>query len=230
MTPNELYACPPIRTSSDIWGLRNFISLDLDDVEEGANTKIELRYYAQHQFDDRRGWNLFSVWYQDKPIMICQAAGRELDDYTNDFVTDPKGYEEMFHYIASLIDPYASPEAKYGPDVDREDLTTFYGASLDEFYAPAGVSPKHKVNDEVVVLVLEDHLRHWESKKIKTWVRISDVRPHNPKITYSGIQINRRWEGFGPSTHMVIAAGEGNVMAHFNESEICEDEDLPKGE
>jgi len=233
MTANELYACPPVRQSTDLYSLSAFVPFDLSGINDGVNTQVVLKYYAYHDFDGRRVWFLFSVWYKNHPIMICQEAGREGNDHTEEFITDADGYTEMIKYIASLIQPPVSPleERFHDPDADIEDLTRFYGTSLEELYDPKGVDPKHKVGDEVVAMVPENHLSY-ETEQVKTWVRITGVFSHSPGQTYSGLQLNRRWGAFGGSTRnrMMIAPGEGNVRAHFSESEICENDGLPRGE
>ena len=233
MTANELYACPPIRQRTDLCSLSAFVPFDLSGIDDEANTQVVIKCYADHDFDGRRIWYLFSVWYKNRPIMVCQQAGREGNDHTEEFITDPDGYTEMINYISSVVrPPDLFPEGRsHDPDVDIENLTRFYGTSLDKFYDPEGVDPKHKVGDEVVVLVPKNHLAY-ETEQVKTWVRITAVFPYSPGQTYSGLQLNRRWatDEIVKGYYMMTAAGEGDMGAHFSESEICENDDLPRGE
>ncbi len=147
MTPNELYKRMPENSHFDLTCLVGFYynhipELDAYDINN-ANEKeqrILIKEYKYFDFDGRRCWRLASVWFDDnnladlrhKPVMIIQNAGREGDDHDGRFITDEKLYLEMVTYIRSLINdrPYQTSDV-VDPDVDINNLTSFYGNELD---------------------------------------------------------------------------------------------------
>ena len=224
MKPNELYALEPIGISRDIFPLDEYLrDLYLSEIEEEANERIELRYYARTNFDGRRGWYLFSVWFDDKPVMICQGAGRELRDFNNSFVTDWDTYTEMTKYIASLIPPEEDPnhENLISPDEDHEGIDSFYGSKLNSFY-DATLEPKYKVGDLMDVSVREDHLS-WDNKsKIVVRVLVHSVNKFNPSETYHGTQVDRvvgPWIQGQPTTFETDYCN-GSLGAQFNDADV----------
>lgn len=132
MKPSELYEMEPIRETEDIYNLSGMVEVNMMDIEVEENEKIVLKYYADPYIDGRRVWQLFSVWFDGKPVMVCQKAGREGRDHTDAFVTDPKAYNEMNEYLFSLRDEYLWDDNIYSPDSDIENLISFYGSTLEE--------------------------------------------------------------------------------------------------
>ncbi len=145
MTPNELYMRIPENSHYDLEYLIGFYYNHIPEIEEisDANEKeqrVLIKEYKNFDFDGRRIWRLASVWFDDnnladfghKPVMIIQNAGREGDDRTGRFITDEKLYMEMIIYLRSLVKedrPITSDVVD--PDVDINNLTSFYGNELD---------------------------------------------------------------------------------------------------
>ena len=86
--------------------------------------KITIKTHAYDFEDERRFWILCSVWYEGKPFMITQNAGREGEDFVRRFVTDKVVYKEAFKHIVDLI-PFHFEDVK-----DDEDFYTFYHNAL----------------------------------------------------------------------------------------------------
>lgn len=140
MTPNELYKMESLRTETDIAPLFgcyfNHMPEIVDDywriaATEVKNERLEIRYYKDHSYDGRRIWRLASVWFDNKPFMVIQNAGREGDDHAARFITDVGLYKQAATYVKSIV----PPDFKELPDVVSADedvptLTEFYGDSL----------------------------------------------------------------------------------------------------
>ena len=102
--------------------------------------RITIKVYKHFQFDYRRFWRLASVWFDDKPVMITQNAGREGDDHAERFVIDVDQYREMVTEIAKMPrKPEMEAEVQDVVNIDQdlgESLTTFYSDSLDGYFRP----------------------------------------------------------------------------------------------
>lgn len=221
MRPKDLYKCPPISVTKECYALSRHI-VDVDScVDWEKNKYVELRHYANECFDGRRGWELFSVWFKHKPVMICQAAGRENDDHTDEFITHAKRYVQMKQYIMSISESGDEEEVdEVSVVADDPTITKFYNCELSQFYNPDGVKPKYKIGDTVIAMVPENHL-HYDSKMVKARVKIERVARFNPTETYWGNQIDRGWKhNKNGSQKMVTMVGKGGVGATFNDDKI----------
>lgn len=145
MKPSELYARVPEEISYDLYGLLDGYSNHIPEVadivsfdhEENERTKrVQVCYYKNFMFDCRRFWSLGGVFFDGKPVMIIQNAGREGTDFHGRFVTDREQYFEMVKYILTLIDPEKQGDPDVYPvDEDIEGLDEFYGNKLDGYFA-----------------------------------------------------------------------------------------------
>lgn len=135
MTPNEIYALQPVRVEYDIYTIEQFLDMDTYYTDGNEHSKrVEIRRYVDKSFDCRRGWTLGSVFFDGEPVFIWQVAGRDWGkDFAAHFVTDPEAYARMLTYIDSLTPEHALPYSVIPPDEDLPELTTFYGASADNF-------------------------------------------------------------------------------------------------
>lgn len=175
MKIKDIYALKPIKEDREyIDNLRYFVP-DCYDIDWEKNTRIVLKYYADYSFDGRRVWYLYSVWFDDKPVMVCQQSGRDADEYTKKFVTAPKLYVEMRAYIRSLS---FVPEVEdvYSDNYDGKELTEFYDNRLESFYDP-NFKPKHKVGDVITIKNTFKHPRGYSGSGdlIDVRVEILDV-------------------------------------------------------
>lgn len=108
-------------------------NLDHDKLKEQGRVKI--KYYKDFCFDGRRVWMLYSVWLDDKLVMICKNAGREGDDHTGFAVFDKELYGELNKYIKSFEFNQEEDHLKVSSLEDSaDDFYHFYSNSLsDEF-------------------------------------------------------------------------------------------------
>ncbi len=140
MKATELYNRTPESFSKDLNHLNGYDYQHVPEIQEtwfdddtnDKNEKVFFRIYKDFDFDGRRGWKLASVWFEDKPVMIIQNAGRELRDHADRFITDLDGYIGMVKYIRSLLPvEHVIINDVIDPSEERNDLDSFYGNSLD---------------------------------------------------------------------------------------------------
>jgi hypothetical protein len=134
MTPRELLAMIPQSVSHDVYRvLRELPEVDTDVLVD-TDESLEWREYAYHNFDGRRIWLLASIHFRGRAALIVQRAGREGDDHHERIVVDVQAYADLVRYAWSLpkkwpdMISYRCAEL----DTDDEELTQFYGHSLDE--------------------------------------------------------------------------------------------------
>lgn len=100
------------------------------DIDEKQD-RIKVKYIKDICYDGRRVWILATVWFDEKPVMIVQNAGREGRDFEARFITDAPLYKQMLQFIESLIELEEPLEDVIDPNEDRKDLTFFYCDSLE---------------------------------------------------------------------------------------------------
>jgi len=225
MTPNELYALPPVEVSSDPYRLRHHID-EVDPSCIEVNTcDIECRYYANHSDDGERTWTLFSAWYSGNPFMICQSAGRGGRDHTYRFVTNAETYRAAVEHLKDLLKLTEDDEISglVSADQELENLDAFWNHRLSELYDPKLI-PKLKAGDIVNASALLDHLRP-NLGRVAQRIRIESVHPYRPRELYRGKRLDWRWgdysKGEDPSS-MVYDKDNGAVWTVFNDNDVLE--------
>lgn len=111
------------------------ISNDLWSIKD-KNTKIKIHVLKDFNFDGRRGWMLSIVYFEDKPFMITQNAGREYDDIFNKFIIDNELYKESIRYLKTILpeDIETYPEIDLNSEEVFNKITTFYDNSLFGYF------------------------------------------------------------------------------------------------
>ena len=132
----DIYAMPVEDIYSDLSSLNgcyysHIPEVDIYSIPEGSVERVEIREIKYVDFDGRRIWNLSTIWFDEKPVMIFQNAGREGDDHAKRFITDFDLYTEMVSYLISLQKPDIMHSDIIDPTEKRNDLDNFYGCSLD---------------------------------------------------------------------------------------------------
>lgn len=109
----------------------NFYELGSSSFVEENSSKLTIYSNFFHSFDYRRYICIYSAWFDGKPFMIMQNAGREGRDHENRFITDIKTYHECMKYLQSF---YAEnfPYEIYSENEDLPELTNFYGYTIEE--------------------------------------------------------------------------------------------------
>ena len=150
-TIDELLALAPEEVNCDLGVLvgsrSNHVPEAIDEnvimlweLEKLGNSAIEIKYYKNHFFDHRRFWRLASVWFENKPFMVIQNAGREGDDYSNRFIIDTDVYSKAILHLKILIASQPveilqeTKERYCDRDSEIETLTDFYGNELNGYF------------------------------------------------------------------------------------------------
>lgn len=100
--------------------------------------RIEIRVYKDFWSDHRRFWRLASVFFDGKPVMIIQNAGREGDDHHQRYLLDFEAYGAMIAHALSLFPDHVSRTNDHivtSIDGDIKGLTEFYGKELDGYFS-----------------------------------------------------------------------------------------------
>jgi len=229
MTAKEIYNWPPESTSKDIGdGLLSTLRLSGYLPENHGNKHVELKSYINHDIDGNRYISMSSVWFKNKPVMICQEAGRGGKDHNEHFITDSSVYIEMVKYVRSLITIEEDDIDVLDPTVECKELTNFYGINASELYDP-NLKPKYKLGDIVMASVKEDHLRYDNRNYIETRCKITQINSKDPDYTYHMDQLDRRWENdkekkargcIDFTGNMVFDKNKGQVGARGNDKTI----------
>lgn len=146
MKPSELYNRTPKSTTGDISILRSYSYNHVPEIEdyfnnngdlEDKNTKIQIKIYKHFDYDFRRFWRLASVWFEGKPVMIIQNAGREGDDHKKRFITDESAYISMVQYIKSLLPVLFETKIEdvVDPEEEIDKLDKFYDGELNGYFS-----------------------------------------------------------------------------------------------
>ena len=137
MTPREVYemAVVETETAEELNGCYynhapEIAALRINWAAVDATKRLDLRVHALGRVDIRRYHRLMSVWFDGSPVMMCQNAGREGDDYHRRWVTDVPGYLRMLHFLATFAEPDPCDAVECTPDGDIGDVLTFYGKTL----------------------------------------------------------------------------------------------------
>jgi len=146
-TPTELYALKPTRTDYGSWHavsvhlrdeIGNGFDLDLDAVEK--TQRMETRTLVDHDYDGRRGWTLQTVWFDNKPVMVVNSAGRDGDEYHERWITDPELFGELVTFLKSFMSEDTTGFVK--ADAKIPAMTEFYNHTIHDYYDVEAQEPK----------------------------------------------------------------------------------------
>ena len=134
MKPKDFYKLPPVKIlegAEAISELRGYYYNHIPEIVDDLgwltnNTRVSVKIAGYKDIDYRRYWQVAGVYFEDKPIMVIQNAGREGDDYARRFITDKEGFFAMVDYIRKLMNTEIEDRI-YSPHEDIEDLIKFYG-------------------------------------------------------------------------------------------------------
>lgn len=133
MTPKELLQRKPESTSNDPYDFQYHVpEVDFDSIYTEYAEKVTTKFYKWHGFDHSRKWVLASVWFEDKPVLIFQEAGRGISDHCERFIVDTNAYYNMVRYLHTLYDKDKDIEDVVDMDKDIPELTKFYQCDLDD--------------------------------------------------------------------------------------------------
>ena len=64
---------------------------------------VEKKVIKNVRVNYKRSWELSTVWYEKKPVMICQSAGRWRNDHIKKIITNKQLYDRLLVYAQQLI-------------------------------------------------------------------------------------------------------------------------------
>lgn len=147
MTPQELYNRIPEQEDRNLRILTGCLYNHIPEVSAlrgldkaivDRNTKVLIKYYKDHSFENRYVWRLASVWFEDKPVMIIQNAGLAGEEYKCRFITDTSLYLELIQYLKGLLTTaFVTIEDQVDPTLEIRGLDAFHGSILDSSFEPS---------------------------------------------------------------------------------------------
>ncbi len=131
MKAKDLYNSPVVSEESDFYCLLekhiDNLSYDIDDSAIEDAGRIVVKKHIDPYMDGYRCFEISSVWFDGKPVMIIREAGRSGQDENDEFITNLQLYDMMTNYIKSFRVPDESFPASYDEDKDIPELDEFYG-------------------------------------------------------------------------------------------------------
>jgi len=126
MKLNEIYQSPSIRETPDIYPVEGLLyEINVDDIDTENQSRVILKNHIDPYIDGDRGFAYYSVWFDEKPVMLCRVAGWKSGD-SDRFITDKPHYLTMLTYLLTLQRPEESEIEVHDPDVEIEALSEFY--------------------------------------------------------------------------------------------------------
>lgn len=108
---------------------RNMPEVEQYTIDFAFADRMIVRSVHDHSFDGNRGWNLQAVYLDERPVMICQSAGRSGKDHQDRFIVDAGAFGELVGYLASLD---TGNSDFIDLDEPKAALTDFYGYDLQQ--------------------------------------------------------------------------------------------------
>lgn len=245
MKPNDLYALKPIKVDYEFNDLSKALmstyteggrdypfkavleQIDSEGYELkeqiSAEKRIETRTYMEEGDGDKWGGVLYSIYFDNQPLMVVKNDGRYYSDYDT-YITDLELFGKLEEYVKSKISLVVDNNpAVYKADEDIPDLEQVSSYNLFDHYQPDLV-PQYKEGDIVWAWVVENHLKYdfsddWKGY-VLTQVEIKTVYPYKPLETYWGTQIERGWENYSNSREMVLNAPHNGIGCALNDNLI----------
>jgi len=171
--------------------LNSFELIDEKDLDN--DKRIENRVYL-NEGDDKYGARLFSVFFDNMPVMVIKNNGRYYEDHEC-YIANSLAYEKLENYIISNLKIENTPE-KHLLEEDIVDLEVVGDYDLKNHYVK-DLNPKYAIGDRVWAWVEENHLKQSYSNDYKgyilTQVEVKTISEFDPIKTYGGVQCERGW-------------------------------------
>lgn len=132
MRPSEIYQAPYLRTNRDLYPIRYFLD-GIDTSNDGLEKQdqVELRTHYDPYIDGDRNATLYSVWFQDYPVMVCKTGGRPDYEHYERYITNKDRFRQMLGYLKSLEQAEEQEiEDVCALDQDIEGLDIVYGRRI----------------------------------------------------------------------------------------------------
>jgi hypothetical protein len=170
-----------------------------------AEARFDVRCIAYRRHDDRRYISMYSFWFDGKPVMLTQNAGREGDDFRRRMITDEALFKDLCHYLHSrlvldidvhhsdLVDPethiFEEEAFKFS---GSEDLGASLGypskARTEGYQVLPDAAKMLKVEPESLVFIAAESGMDFPTYLRRHLVVLKKVRPVSP----AELQVNER--------------------------------------
>ncbi len=143
----QLYAMKPSRVYYDLFHfvgthIQEINNYDLQHEEAEAAKRIEIRQLAYDCPDGRRTWELDTIWFDGKPVMVVNSSGRDGDEYSERFITDGEVYAAMVRFLQEHVEG-DTVTGFVKADAIIPAMTEFYGRTIHDFYDVVTQTPKN---------------------------------------------------------------------------------------
>lgn len=114
------------------WGITTEL---LETLEAEGRLKVKCLVHKYH--DHRRFAAMHTLWFDGKPVMLTQNAGREGDDFKQRWITDTEAFVGLCSYLRSRLATDVHPEDTVDPEalIYEDEIFKFYG---EDFAAEFG--------------------------------------------------------------------------------------------
>lgn len=134
-TIRELLSAPVVHVVYDLIPVEDVFDFPVSDLwkKMEEDKRVEVRYYVYHCSDGNRGWYLKGLFFDNRPVLLYQSAGRGGRDFSRCFMISYQAFLDLQSYVQGLREP--REEHREVPlDEERDDLTSFYGQSFADIY------------------------------------------------------------------------------------------------
>lgn len=137
---NDIYALKGTATPVNSWVIQDHWFSELSSLSNNLNEiadvleqegRLTLKCLVNKNYDGERIATMFSVWFDDKPVLLVQDAGRGGRDHQQRWVTGHTAYLELLTYLmAHLLK--LEPDTVEDPQSERyeEEVLRFYGTDF----------------------------------------------------------------------------------------------------
>lgn len=114
-----------------------------------AERQVEINQVYFSCEDGERTVEMYTVYFEQKPVFIMQQAGRGGCDFDRRFVTDSETYKRLVGYLQSLLAPeinvaYVDPET----DMYIDDILNIYGTDVSHHF---GRTPERRLHGVMLI-------------------------------------------------------------------------------
>lgn len=112
----------------EVEGLEWGITTELLETLE-AEGRLKVKRLVEKYHDHRRFAAIHTLWFDGKPVMLTQNAGREGDDFKQRWITDTETFVVLCSYLRSRLATDVSQEDTVDPEAlfYEEEIFQFYG-------------------------------------------------------------------------------------------------------
>jgi len=158
-TDRKAYCAQPVYSAADLYNMKpsrvfydlfHFVGTHLPELNNydlnhelaEATKRIEIRQLAYDCPDGRRTWELDTIWFDGKPVMVVNSSGRDGDEYSERFITDGDTFAAMVRFLQEFIED-ATVTGFVKANAIIPAMTEFYGRTLHDFYDVVTQTPKN---------------------------------------------------------------------------------------